>query len=229
MKKLVGQKIDRGVRSSISQLIRYFTITLGFIFVLSVIGIEMTEMVIIFGALGVGMGFGLQGIVNNFVSGLILLFERPLREGDIIEVNDKRAYIKRIGLRATVAMTFKEAEVIIPNAELISNQVINWTLSNNEERVAIPISVAYGSDIQLVIDILKSCAKTEPLVISKPEPSVMFVSMGDSALLFELRVWINQADAEVAVRSNIYVEIDKQFKLHNIVIPFPQMVLHKAP
>jgi small-conductance mechanosensitive channel len=176
-------------------------------------------------AFGVGIGFGLQSIVNNFVSGLILLFERPVRVGDSIELAGQWAEIKRIGLRATTVQTFDQADVIIPNAELITQQVTNWTLSSRQVRLVVPVGVAYGSDVPLVVDRLTACADSNGMVARTPAPQVLFLSFGESSLNFELRVWV-EAENRLKVQSDLHREIDRSFREANIEIAFPQRDLH---
>jgi len=223
---VTGQKIQRGVQNSIGKLIRYSIVFVGFLSAFMALGFDFTKITIIMGALGVGIGFGLQGIVNNFVSGLILLFERPLREGDTIEFGEKSAIIKKIGLRATIVETFDLADIIIPNADLINNRVINWTLANRQVRLSIPVGVAYGSDVSLVVETLLACAKQHEEVAKSPTPEVLFLSFGDSSLDFELRVWIADTDLRLRVKSDLYHAIERVFRESEIEIPFPQMDLH---
>ena len=160
----------------------------GFLLALAFLGVNFTNITIIGGALGVGIGFGLQTIVNNFVSGLILLFERPVRVGDYVEVGGLWVEIKKIGLRATVVETFDRADMIVPNSDFISNQVTNWTRTNRIIRLRIPVGVAYGSDVPLVMKILPSVLKTTLLLLSTPKPQVLFRGFGESSLDFEVRV-----------------------------------------
>ena len=221
-----GRKLARGVQRSIGQLIRYFIIFIGFLLAFIILGYDFTKITIILSALGVGIGFGLQGVVNNFVSGLILLFERPLTEGDTIEVGTSYAQIKKIGLRATVVRTFDEADLIIPNADLINNQVINWTLTNREVRLRVPVGVAYGSDVSLVMETILACAREQKDVVKSPVPEVLFMNFGDSSLNFELRVWIHDIDERMRVTSALYHAIERKFRELNIVIPFPQRDVH---
>ncbi|TNF56335.1 mechanosensitive ion channel, partial [bacterium] len=181
---------------------------------------------IIISALGVGIGFGLQGIVNNFVSGLILLFEQPVRVGDIVEIGTSWAEIKRIGLRSTVIQTFEQADVIIPNADLVTNQVTNWTLSDRKARLAIRVGVAYGSDVPLVIETLIACAGENKLIAKSPAPQVLFLRFGESSLDFELRAWAGDVDNRLRVASELHQEIDRRFREANIEIAFPQRDLH---
>ncbi|MCK5826813.1 MAG: mechanosensitive ion channel [Desulfuromusa sp.] len=223
---ITGQKIQRGVQNSIGKLIRYTIIFIGLLLAFMALGFDFTKLTIIMGALGVGIGFGLQGIVNNFVSGLILLFERPLREGDTIELGDKTAQIKKIGLRATIVETFDHADVIIPNADLINNQVTNWTLSNRQVRLSVPVGVAYGSNVSQVVEILLVCAKAHQEVEKSPTPHVLFINFGESSLDFELRVWLAEADMRLGVKSDLYHAIEQAFRESNVEIPFPQMDLH---
>jgi len=177
-------------------------------------------------ALGIGIGFGLQSIVNNLVSGLILLFERPVRVGDFIELGGKWAEIKKIGLRATTVQTFDQADVIIPNADLVTNQVINWTLSNRRVRLIIPVGVAYGSDVSLVMETLMASARGNSKIAEAPAPQVLFLKFGESALEFELRVWVLDAENRLVVSSEIHQEIDRRFREAKIEIAFPQRDLH---
>jgi small-conductance mechanosensitive channel len=177
-------------------------------------------------ALGVGIGFGLQSIVNNFVSGLILLFERPVRVGDYIEFGGNWAEIKKIGLRATIVQTFDQADVIIPNADLVANQVINWTLTNRRVRLIIPVGVAYGSDISLVMETLIASAKDNTHLAENPPPQVLYLNFGESALEFELRVWVLDADNRLVASSELHQEIDRRFREAKIEIAFPQQDLH---
>jgi small-conductance mechanosensitive channel len=218
--------VERGVRVSMKRLVHYALIFVGFLLAISVLGFEITKLTIILSAFGVGIGFGLQGVVNNFVSGLILLFERPVRVGDYIEMGGNWSEIKRIGLRSTTVQTFDQADVIIPNADLVTNQVTNWTLSNRRARLIIPVGVAYGSDVPLVIETLKSCADAHSMVVKAPAPQVLFLSFGESSLDFELRVWIFDVDNRLTTQSELHQDIDRRFREGNIEIAFPQRDLH---
>ena len=225
-KVLLKRGVGAGVRISIKRLLHYVLISTGFLLAISSFGFDLTRLTIMLSALGVGIGFGLQSVVNNFVSGLILLFERPVRVGDYIELNGNWCEIKKIGLRATTVQTFDQADVIIPNADLVSNQVTNWTLGNRSARLIIPVGVAYGSDVPLVIETLKACADPYPMVAEKPEPQVLFMSFGESSLDFELRVWVLDVDARLTALSELHEEIDRRFREANIEIAFPQRDLH---
>jgi small-conductance mechanosensitive channel len=223
---LIKRRVERGVRLSIGRLAHYAILTVGFLLALSTLGVEVTKITIVLSALGIGVGFGLQSIVNNFISGLILLFERPVRVGDTVEINGQWAEIRRIGLRATTIQTFDHADVIVPNADLVTNQVTNWTLSNRLVRACIPVGVAYGSDVPLVIETLMACAKENSRVSDIPAATVLFLSFGESSLDFELRAWVKDADYRLQVKSELHQEIDKRFREANIEIAFPQQDLH---
>jgi potassium efflux system protein len=223
---LARRRVETGVRVSIARLVHYVFIFIGFLLALLALGFEFTKLTIILSALGIGIGFGLQSIVNNLVSGLILLFERPVRVGDFIELGEKWAEIKKIGLRATTVQTFDQADVIIPNADLVANQVVNWTLSNRRVRLIVPVGVAYGSDVSLVMETLMASAKENSKIAVSPAPQVLFLNFGESALEFELRVWVLDADNRLVVSSELHQEIDRRFREAKIEISFPQQDLH---
>jgi potassium efflux system protein len=219
---LLNSQLKKGSRHSVAQLVHYLIIFVGFLVAISMLGVELTKVTIILSALGIGIGFGLQSIVNNFICGLILLFEQPVRVGDTIEIGGKWAEIRRIGLRSTTIKTFDEADVIVPNSDLITNQVTNWTLTNRLVRLSVPVGVAYGSDVALVIETLMACAKANSRVAQNPLPQVLFLSFGESSLDFELRVWILDADYRLEVTSELHQEVDSRFRKAKIEIAFPQ-------
>jgi len=223
---LTSRELQVGVRISIARLIHYGFVLVGFLLALVALGVQLRDITIIAGALGVGIGFGLQGIVNNFVSGLILLFERPVKVGDFIQLGEQWAEIKKIGLRATVVETLDRSEIVVPNSDLVSNQVTNWTLSNRMVRLVIPVGVEYGSDVPLVMETLKEAAMASSKVMRMPEPQVFFVNFGESSLDFELRVWMSNIDDRFTVKSHLHQEIDRRFRQAGIVIAFPQRDLH---
>ncbi len=218
--------LDRGARISIGRLIHYALVLVGFIFALSALGFDLKNITILGGALGVGIGFGLQTIVNNFVCGLIMLFERPVKVGDSIELNGQNGKIKKVGLRSTVVQTYDNSEIVVPNSDLITNQVTNWTLAERRMRFRLPVGVAYGSDVQLVIDTLLQCAADNDLVLKYPAPKVLFRNFGGSSLDFELRAWVADFDSRLQAISDLHREIDRRFRELKIEIPFPQTDLH---
>ena len=205
-------------------------LTIAFFVALAVAGIELGKFAIIAGAVGVGIGFGLQNIVNNFISGIILLFERPIRTGDWIVVGNTEGYVRKISIRSTQIETFDRADVIVPNSELISNQVTNWMLRDPWGRVIVPIGVAYGSDVEQVRELLLQVGGEHPLVITDSlrvsPPRVMFRGFGDSSLNFELRCFIRNVDQRLATVSDLNFAIEKVLREANIQIPFPQRDLH---
>ena len=188
-------------------------------------GVNATSLAVIFGALSIGIGFGLQNIFNNFISGLILLFERPIQVGDYIEVGGLWAEVKQINVRATVVQTFDNASVIIPNSELISQQVTNWSFKDKRMRRNLEIGVAYGSDIDLVKKTLLDIARNTRGVLKYPRPEVLFIDHADSALIFRLRIWVD-VDDFWTVASEIRFDIDRRFRELAIEIAFPQRDLH---
>jgi small-conductance mechanosensitive channel len=216
--------LPRGVPGAISRLSHYAIIVLGFMIAATAAGLDFSRVNLIVGALGVGIGFGLQNVVNNFVSGLILLFERPVRVGDKVQLAEIFGTVKNIGMRASVVRTFQGAEVIVPNANLISAEVINWTLSDDRRRMDLPIGVAYGTDPQTVLDLLLGVANEHPDVVDDPASEALFLGFGDSSLDFQLRAWTH-ADF-VRVSSELRVEMHAAIRAAGIEIPFPQRDLH---
>jgi len=218
--------LPRGVPGSISKLIHYIIIGIGFFVALAVAGISLDRFALVAGALGVGIGFGLQSIVNNFVSGLILIFERPVQLGDTVEVGTLLGTVQRIGVRSSTVRTFSGAEVIVPNANLVANEVINWTLSDKNRRIEVAVGVAYGTDPQRVLDILLEVASGHPNVLENPAAVALFRGFGDSSLDFTLRFWAIRYEEGLQIASDITVAINNALKESGIEIPFPQRDLH---
>jgi potassium-dependent mechanosensitive channel len=220
------RSMEIGLKDSILTITSYLGWALGLLLALGIMGVNATSLAVVFGGLSIGIGFGMQTIFNNFFSGLILLLERPIQVGDILEVNGlKRAKVKKINVRATVVQTFDNVSVIIPNSELVSNQVTNYSLKDKRIRRRIQIGVAYGSNIDLVQNTLLEIAKARSDVLKYPKPKVIFVDHAASALIFELRVWVNDEDYW-DVPSQIRNEIDRRFNELGIEIAFPQMDVH---
>ena len=219
-------RLDTGVRHSLKTAIGYVGLVVAAAVGISALGLDLSNIAIIAGALSVGIGFGLQNIVNNFVSGLILLVERPVKVGDWVEVGAHQGYVKRIKVRATELQTFQRSEVIIPNSELLSSSVVNWTHKDTLARVDISVGVSYGSDIELVRDTLLECAKNHPNCIRYPQPFVLFLNFGDSALEFDLRFFVARADEMFRTGSEIRFAIVHAFREKGIEIPFPQRDIH---
>lgn len=218
--------MSRGLPELISSVIYYLLMVFFVLAAVNAGGIELNKFTVLTGAFGVGIGFGLQNIINNFVSGLILQFERPIHIDDIIEVDNNTGRVSRIGIRSSTIRTFQGAEVIIPNANLISAKVINWTLSESQRRRELPVGVAYGSDPNLVLKILKEAAACHELVLTKPEPMSYFKGFGESSLDFELHFWVMQENNGMLITSEIALAMMKTLNEAGIEIPFPQRDLH---
>ena len=219
------QSLESGLKDSILTITSYLSWGLGLILALGTLGVNATSLAVIFGALSIGIGFGLQNIFNNFISGLILLFERPIQVGDYIEVGGLWAEVKKINVRATVVQTFDNASVIIPNSELISQQVTNWSFKDKRMRRNLDVGVAYGSDIDLVQKTLLDIAQNTRGILKYPRPDVLFIDHADSALIFRLRIWVH-VDDFWTVPSQIRCDIDRRFRELAIEIAFPQRDLH---
>jgi potassium efflux system protein len=222
--------LDRGARDAAVTSLGYVGIAAALLVALSIAGVAFTNLAIIAGALSVGIGFGLQNIVNNFVSGLILLVERPIRTGDWIVVGNTEGYVKKISIRSTQIQTFDRADVIVPNSELIAGQVTNWMLSDPWGRIRVPVGVAYGSDTARVMQILVDAANKHPQVMNNypgiSDPRALFLGFGDSSLNFELRCFIRDVDRRLQTLSDLNLAIDAAFREAGIEIPFPQRDLH---
>lgn len=216
----------KGVQISINRLVHYAILLIGFIIMLRFLGFDLKQLTLLGGALSIGIGFGLQAIVNNFTSGLILLFERPIKVGDTIQVGTDLGEVKKLGLRSTIIQTFDNAEIVVPNSDLITGQVTNWTLAERKVRIKIPVGVAYGTDVAKVLEILQTCADLHPMVLSTPKPVALFLAFGASSLDFELRIWIPEYLDKLTATSELNQSIESEFALNNIEIPFLQTDLH---
>ena len=218
--------LARGVPYAVSTMLHYMILLVGFFLAVAAMGIDMTRFTILAGAFGVGLGFGLQNVVNNFVSGLILLFERPVHVGDMIQVGEREGRLRRIGMRASVIRTLEGSEVIVPNGQLISEEVLNWTLSDQQRRLEIPVGVAYGTDPERVIELLTAVGMKHPDVINDPPPDTLFTGFGDNALNFQLRAWTAAFKRWQVVKSELTIGINTALRDAGISIPFPQRDLH---
>jgi potassium-dependent mechanosensitive channel len=210
-----------GVPYAISTMLHYVILFLGFLLAMAALGLDLNKVTIIGGAFGVGIGFGLQNVVNNFVSGLIVLFERPIRVGDAVQIGDVTGEVRRIGIRSSTVRTWEGAEVVVPNAILVSERVTNWTLTDRRRRIDVRVGVTYGSVPERVLDLLETVARSHPRVASDPAPLPLFTGFGDSALLFELRVWTNQLDEYLQTRSELSVALHAALREAGIEIAFP--------
>ncbi len=218
-------EVKKGMPGTITMLVRIAIVSIGFMLAAAAAGMKLSNLTIILGAFSVGIGFGLQNIFNNLVSGLILVFERPIKEGDTVEVNTLLGEVKRIGIRSSVVRTYDGAEVIVPNGTLISNELINWTLSDAHRRVDVRVGVAYGTDPERVLEILRATAVENPKAIQEPEPRSYFLGFGDSSLDFRLLAWTD-LEHRLELESELKVAINRKLKDASIEIPFPQRDLH---
>lgn len=223
---LARGRVDVGVRNSIRTAVGYAGIAIAALFGISAAGISLSNLALVAGALSLGIGFGLQNVVSNFVSGLILLAERPFKAGDWIEAGGVTGTVKRISVRATEIETFQRKTVILPNSELINAAVGNWTHKNKLGRVEIKIGVAYGSDVKRVHDILLEIGKSHPLVLKNPEPFVYFADFGASSLDFELRLYLSDILSGLTVQNEMRFAIVEALEREGIEIPFPQRDIH---
>ncbi len=211
-----------GLSYAASSLLNYIILALGFVAGLGVLGVDFSKVSVMVGALGVGIGFGLQSIVNNFVSGLILLFERPVHVGDTVDVGSLQGTVRRIGIRASVIHTGAGADIIVPNSQLITDRVTNWTLSDQLRRVDLPVGVNYGADPKKVIELLEQVACAHPDVLPEPAPRALFMSYGDSAINFELRVWPRRFNQATQVKSDLAAAVYDAVQAAGMSFPFPQ-------
>lgn len=226
-------RLDIGAKESIVSLSSYVIVGISILIALSMAGVDFQNIAIVAGALSVGIGFGLQNIVNNFVSGLILLFERPVKPGDWIQVGGTEGFVRKVNIRSTLIETFDRSDVLVPNSELISQQLVNWMHRDRLGRVIVPVGVAYGSDVKKVHDILVEIGKKHPQTLNSdwrvPPPKAVFMAFGESSLDFELRCFIREIDQKLNVRSDLLFSINAAFEEAGIEIPFPQRVVHMVP
>jgi len=215
----------RGAGHSMVTLVSYAVYGIGIALAASAAGLSGTQVTVVVGALGVGIGFGLQNIVSNFISGLILIFERPIKVGDVVQTTQHWGTVRRIGIRASVIRSFDGAEIMVPNTELIAKEVINWTRSDDVRRIEVLVGVAYGTEPEEVLEILLRVAGEHPLTLEDPAPQAQMLRFGESSLDFRLRCWVRMEDW-VSVASDLHVSINRELKTAGITIPFPQRDLH---
>ncbi len=215
-----------GVPYAVSTMLHYVILVAGFVLAIAALGFDLTKFTILAGAFGVGLGFGMQTIVNNFVSGLILLFERPVKVGDTVQLGEHQGDLNGIGLRASVLRKVDGSEVIVPNSKLISEEVINWTLSDQQRRIDINVGVAYGSEPEHVIELLTKIASAHEQILKTPPPRTLFVGFGENSLDFQLRAWTDDTERWIFIRSELAVGVHNILGEENIEIPFPQRDLN---
>jgi potassium efflux system protein len=219
-------KMAPGVPYAIGTVARYLIIVFGFVIAIAIaiamLGFQMDRLALVVSALGVGIGFGLQNPVNNFVSGVIMLFERPIRVGDRVQLDDLVGDVTSIGIRASKVHTVDGSDVIVPNSEFISTRVINWTLSDKKRRLIVPVGVRYGTGPEQVLELLLEAARENDQVLANPEPASLFLAHGESSLDFELRAFTESHLGWMVVLSDLTVSINRKLKEAGIEIPFPQ-------
>ncbi len=219
--------IDPSLSFALTRFLKFFLFTLGVLITLDTVGVKLSTLTIFGGALGLGLGFGLQNIANNLVSGIILLIDRSIKQGDVITVGDSYGWVVKLGARYIVVRTRDGVEKLIPNANLIASEITNWSHSDRAVRLHVKVGVSYKADPFQVRDLLLHVADNHERVLKYPQPNVLFVGFGESAMDFELRLWINDPQEGVEnVRSAMRFEIWKVFKEHGIQIPYPQRELH---
>ncbi len=224
---LSRSQVDLGIRHSVGAIVRYIVVTVGLLVILQTAGIDMSTLTVLFGALGIGIGFGLQTVTNNFVSGLILLFERPIKIGDRIEVGHVTGDVVDISARATTVVTNDNIAIIIPNSEFITSTVTNWSYTTRDVRFNFPVGVSYREDPEVVRRLLLEVADSHAGVLKERKPDVLLQEFGESSLQFILRVWTRDyTDRPGVLRSELNYAISLKFRQHGIEIPYPQRDIH---
>ncbi len=219
-------RTQRGVAHALSSFAGYAIFAVGFLLALAAAGIDLGRLMILAGALGVGIGLGLQDVVKNLVSGAILLFERPIQIGDAIQLGELLGVVQRIGLRSSTVRTMDGAEVIIPNGQLVAEPIVNWTLSDRRRRISLPVGAAYGTDPERVIALLLQTARLHPRILAEPAPSAVLMGFGESACDFQLFAWTDSFDDWFQTRSELAVAVGRALHEAGIEIPFPQREVH---
>jgi potassium efflux system protein len=218
--------VEAAPRYVIIRFTQYLVWVIGIAVAVELLNVDLTALTVVAGALGIGIGFGLQNVVNNLVSGVVLLLEQPVRYRDRVSVENVEGQVENINFRATTILTNDNISIIVPNSQLINQAVINWSHGDPRIRVHAPVGVAYGSDVSLVTETLLEVARAQPEVLPKPEPEVRFIEFGDSSLNFELLVWSDEPPNYHRLRSELNYAIDAAFRDKSIEIPFPQRDVH---
>ncbi len=221
-------RLDSGTKKSMEALFRYVLIAIVVLFVLTIVGIPLTAFTLLGGAFAIGIGLGSQNLVNNFLSGIVLMTERPLKIGDIVELEDRRGIVEHIGGRSTRIKTFENVRMVIPNSKLLENTVINWSLIDSDLRREISVGVAYGSPANTVGDLLKQVVSDHPNIKRSPEPVILFDNFGDDALIFRILFWVEISDSlnPFLIDSDVRYKIYEILNAENITIAFPQRDIH---
>ncbi len=226
-KILVRSKLKKSFRETIANSVRVFILLIGTIIIIQAVGIDLSALSLLAGALGVGIGFGFQKVTDNLISGLTILIEEPIKVGDRVEVGEVTGDVTNISLRSTTIITNDNISIIVPNSEFISSKVINWSHNSRVVRFRFPIGVSYGEDPEKIRQLLMEVADENPNVHKEPKPKIFFEGFGDSALNFSLGVWTSShVDKPEIIKSEIYFAVFGKFKKNNVVIPFPQRDIH---
>jgi small-conductance mechanosensitive channel len=218
--------IEKGIRFNLLRISHYLVMITGTVIAFQFVGIDLAGLAVIFGLLSVGIGFGLQNITSNFISGLILLFERPIKVGDRVTVGDVEGDVIAINMRSTTVKTLNNIAIIVPNTDFISSQVTNWSHGDPKIRLDLEVGVSYGSDVDLVIKALEEVAANNSNVLKAPEPTVLLREFGDSSWNMQLRVWLSSTRRYYEIYSKLNIDIVRKFREYDIEIPFPQRDLH---
>ncbi len=225
-KTLLYKDIDPGIKGSIERFSRYFILILGILISLGSIGINLSSLTVFGGLVGVGIGFGLQNITQNFMSGIIILLERPIKKGDIVQVGATSGRVLDIKARSTLILTRDDVVMIVPNSDFITKQVVNDSFSGDKLRLHVEVGVAYGSDVDKVTQVLMDVALAHEKVLKSPPPTVVLKNFGDSSLVFNLRIWTQELWFFDLLLSELRYEVVRQFHKEGVTIPFPQRDLH---
>ena len=215
-------RLPRGASYALSSLLNYVVLTLGLLLALGSLGLDLSKVTILAGAFGVGIGFGLQGVVNNFVSGLIVLFERPIQVGDVVEIGGLQGEVARIGIRASTVRTWQGAEIIIPNAQIVTERVVNWTRSDRRRRIELRVGVDYGTEPENVVKLLEGVAREHPQILKVPPPQAVFVAFADSAITFELQAWTDRFERWPTIATELAIAVYAALRAAGMKIPFAQ-------
>ncbi|WP_441000022.1 mechanosensitive ion channel family protein [Fodinibius sp. SL11] len=218
--------VDEGTSYTLSRLTQYVIITIGVLISFNFVGINLSSLTVIFGLLSVGIGFGLQNVTSNFISGLIILFERPISIGDRVVVNEIEGDVIEINIRSTMVRTVNNISIVVPNSEFVSKDVINYSHGDPTYRLDVSVGVSYASDLDTVLKALKEVAENNSSVMKKPKPEVHLLEFGDSSWNMQLRSWIPNVKDYPKIRNELNQAIVRTFDKYNIVIPFPQRDLH---
>jgi small-conductance mechanosensitive channel len=221
--------IDKGVQYTLSRISHYIIMIIGCILGFQFIGLDLSGLAVIVGFLSVGIGFGLQNITSNFMAGIILLFERPIKIGDRVTVEQTEGYVTAINMRSTTILSLNNISIIVPNSKFISSDVINWSYGDSRVRLVVEVGVSYQSDLDMVIQSLIEVAEESPQVLKTPKPDVLFSSFGDSSWNMKLRVWLMDPTNYYQILSEINCAIVRKFRSRGIEIPFPQRDIHFRP